>query len=247
MQPKGYAVTAIVLQDRYNGIVLGIHKSKAAQYRSPKDLKGWRVGVTSPRSSTHMAVSNLLVKNGLQPRDVSDMGIGSSAGAVVAVRNGLVDAIANLDPVISKLEASGDITVAVDTRTRKGMAELYGGDYHAGCIYAPAAWVAKHPNAAQAVVNAMVRALLWLGSASVDAVVASVPGDFYGTDLELYKIALQKNREGFSPDGRFTAEGARNVYEVLRQFSPDVQKGKISLRETFDNRFADAALAKYRR
>jgi len=111
MQAKGWPVVAIVLQDRYNGIVLGIHKSKSPNYRSPRDLKGWKVGVTSPGSSTHLAVSNLMVKNGVDPKDVPVLGVGSSAGALAAVKNGMVDAIVNLDPVISKLEMDGDMTL----------------------------------------------------------------------------------------------------------------------------------------
>ena len=247
MQAKGWPVVAIVLQDRYNGIVLGIHKSRSADYRSPRNLKGWRIGVTSPGSSTHMAVSNLMVKNGINPNEVPVMGVGSSAGAIAAVKNRLVDAIVNLDPVISKLELDGDITVAVDTRTREGMTEVYGGEYHAGCIYAPAAWVIKHPNTAQAVANAMVRALVWLRTASVDEIVAAVPQDYYGSDLELYKVALKKNHAGYSPDGRFTMQRAQNVHNVLRQFIEEVRKGKINLIETFDNKFVEAALKKYER
>jgi NitT/TauT family transport system substrate-binding protein len=141
----------------------------------------------------------------------------------------------------------GDITVAVDTRTREGMTEVYGGEYHAGCIYAPAAWVIKHPNTAQAVANAMVRALVWLRTASVNEIVAAVPQDYYGSDLELYKVALKKNHAGYSPDGRFTMQRAQNVHNVLRQFIEEVRKGKINLIETFDNKFVEAALKKYER
>ena len=82
MQAKGQSIVAIALQGRYNGIVLAVHKSKAAQYKSPKDLKGWKIGVTAPGSSTHMAVQNLLVKNGLKPDDIAAIGVGASAGAV---------------------------------------------------------------------------------------------------------------------------------------------------------------------
>jgi NitT/TauT family transport system substrate-binding protein len=247
MQAKGQAIVAIVLQGRYNGIVLAVHKSKAAQYKSPKDLKGWKIGVTAPGSSTHMAVQNLLVKNGLKPDDISAIGVGASAGAVAAMKKGSIEAISNLDPVIAKLETDGDVVVAVDTRTAKGMQEVYGGAYHAGCIYAPADWVKKHPGATQAVVNAMVRAALWLQKASVDEIVATVPKEYYGEDPNLYRIALQKNKEGFSPDGRFSMQGAQNVHKVLDAFVPEVQKTKIDLTRTFDNSFVDKALAKYGR
>ena len=61
----------------------------------------------------------------------------ASAGAIAAMKKGSIDAISNLDPVITKLETDGDIVVVADTRTAKGMKEVYGGEYHAGCIYAP--------------------------------------------------------------------------------------------------------------
>jgi NitT/TauT family transport system substrate-binding protein len=245
MHAKGQPIVAVALQGRYNGIVFAVSKAKAAQYKSPADLKGYKVGVTAPGSSTHMAVQNLAVKGGLKPDDFAAIGVGASAGAVAAMKRGGIDAISNLDPVITKLESDGDIVVMSDTRTAKGMKEVYGGAYHAGCIYAPADWIKRYPNTTQAVVNAMVRAVQWLRTASVDEIIATVPREYYGADLALYRGSLIKNKEGFSPDGRFSLEGAQNVHKVLNQFVPEVQKAKIDLAQTFDNSFADRALKKY--
>jgi NitT/TauT family transport system substrate-binding protein len=245
MHAKGQPIVAIALQGRYNGIVFALSKAKAAQYKTPQDIKGLKVGVTAPGSSTHMAVQNLAAKAGLKPDDFAAIGVGASAGAVAAMKRGGIDAISNLDPVITKLESDGDIVVMVDTRTASGMKEVYGGAYHAGCIYAPADWIKRNPNTTQAVVNAMVRSVVWLRSASVDDVIATVPREYYGPDLALYRGSLLKNKEGFSPDGRFSMEGAQNVHRVLQQFVPEVQKAKIDLAATFDNSFADRALKKY--
>ncbi|HEY0339125.1 MAG TPA: ABC transporter substrate-binding protein [Burkholderiales bacterium] len=245
MHAKGQPIVGIALQGRYNGIVVGISKAKAAQYKSPADLKGMKVGVTAPGSSTHMAVQNLAVKAGLKPDDFSAILVGASAGAVAAMKRGNIDAISNLDPVITKLETDGDIVVIADTRTAKGMKDVYGGAYHAGCVYAPVEWVKKNPNTTQAIVNAMVRAVVWLRAASVDDVIATVPSEYYGADLALYRGSLLKNKEGYSPDGRFSMEGAQNVHTVLNAFVPEVQKAKIDLAQTFDNSFADRALKKY--
>jgi NitT/TauT family transport system substrate-binding protein len=245
MHAKGQPIVAIALQGRYNGIVLGVSKAKAAQFKSPADLKGLKVGVTAPGSSTHMAVQNLAVRAGLKPDDFAAIGVGASSGAVAAMKRGGIDAISNLDPVITKLETDGDIVVVTDTRTAKGMKDVYGGAYHAGCIYAPSEWVKKNPNTTQAVVNAMVRAVLWLRSASVDDVIATVPSEYYGADLALYRGSLIKNKEGFSPDARFSMEGAQNVHKVLNAFVPEVQKAKVDLAQTFDNSFVDRALKKY--
>src|SRR3954466_11127495 len=48
MHAKGLEVQEFVLQDRYSGIVLGLTKDKARTYKSPKDLRGLKIGVTAP-------------------------------------------------------------------------------------------------------------------------------------------------------------------------------------------------------
>ncbi|HEY3461736.1 MAG TPA: ABC transporter substrate-binding protein, partial [Casimicrobiaceae bacterium] len=191
-QAKGNAIEALVLQGRYSSIVLAMSKAKAASYKSPADLKGMKIGVTAPGSSTNMFVNILLAKAGLPPDSVSIIGVGGGAGAVAIMKRGEIDALSNLDPVIAQLVSDGTVVPVVDTRTAKGMQEVYGGAYAAGCIYAPPEWVQKNPKTAQAVVNAMVRALRFIQHASVDEIVDTVPASYY-TDRALYKKALQDN------------------------------------------------------
>src|SRR5512135_3023231 len=121
-------------------------KAKAAQYKSPADLKGMKIGVTAPGSSTNMYVNILLAKAGLKPDAVSIIGVGASAGAVAIMQRGEIDALSNLDPVIYQLEAGGNFVPVVDTRTAKGMQEVYRGAYAAGCIYVPVEFAKKYPN-----------------------------------------------------------------------------------------------------
>ncbi|HZN26946.1 MAG TPA: ABC transporter substrate-binding protein, partial [Burkholderiales bacterium] len=75
MHAKGQPIVAIALQGRYNAIVFAVSKAKAAQYKSAQDIKGLKVGVTAPGSSTHMAVQNLAVKAGLKPDDFAAIGV----------------------------------------------------------------------------------------------------------------------------------------------------------------------------
>ncbi len=248
MQAKGIPIKAVVLQGRYSGIVLGVHRSRTEQWRSPADMKGWKVGVTAPGSSTHMFVSNLLVKHGLKPADVAIIGVGATGGAVAAMKRNEIDAISNLDPVITRLEAAGDIVIKVDTRTEEGMRQAYGSAaYHAGCIYVKEDFVKKYPNTVQAVVNAMVRANRWLQKATDKEIIAAAPPEYYGDDVGLYRVGLIKNLPTLSPDGQLTMEGARSVYAVLKQFEPSVQKAAhIDLAATFDNGFVRKALQKYK-
>ena len=247
MAAKKQPIKAVVLQAKYSSIVLLLPKDKAAKYKSPRDLKGLKIGVTAPGSSTNMFVNNLLAKDGLKPTDVSIVGVGAGAGAVAAMEKGEIDAISNLDPVITQLESTGKFTAIADSRTEKGMKDIYGGDYHASVIYATEEFVRKNPNTVQAVVNAMVRADKWIAKATPQEIVELMPPEYKAGNPSLYKDALLKNMIGSSENGEMSLRAAENVYKVLRQFEPSVQAaGKLDLNTTFDNQFVKKANAKYK-
>jgi NitT/TauT family transport system substrate-binding protein len=244
-QAKGQNIEALVLQGKYAGIVLGMQKAKAAAYKSPADLKGMKIGVTAPGSSTNMFVNVLLAKAGLKPDAVSIIGVGATAGAVAIVKRGEIDAVSNLDPVIAQLESDGTIVPVVDTRTAKGMQDVYGGAYAAGCIYVPVEFSKKYPNTAQAIVNAMVRALRFIQQSTPDQIVAAVPPEYYA-DKALYKAALEKNLETYKHDGAIGLEAAQNVYRDLKSFDPQVQTAAVDVSKTFNMSFQQKAVQKYR-
>ncbi len=243
-QAKGQNIEAVFLQGKYSAIVLVMNKAKAEKYRSPADLKGMKIGVTAPGSSTNMFVNILLAKSGLKPDDVSIIGAGVTAGAVAIMQRGELDALANLDPVIAQLESQG-FTAVVDTRTAKGMQDVYGGAYAAGSIYLPVDFPKKYPNTTQAFVNAMMRALRFIQTSTPDEIVAAVPSDYY-VDKALYKASLEKNLESYKHDGIVGMEAARNVYRDLKSFDPGVQSATVDLAKTIDASFALKAAQKYK-
>ena len=247
MAAKKQPIKAVVLQMKFSAMALAMSKERAAKFKGPKDLKGWKVGVTAPGSSTNMFVNNLLAKEGLKPTDVSIVGVGTGAGAVAALEKGELDALVNLDPVLTQLESTGKFVTLYDTRTEKGMKDVYGGDYMASVIYVTDEFVKKNPNTVQAVVNAMVRADKWLAGAKPDEIVALMPNEYKAGNPALYKEGLLKNMIGFSESGEMSMKAAENVYKVLAQFEPSViAAGKIDLASTFDNSFVKKANSKYK-
>lgn len=248
MAAKKQPIKAVVLQAKYSSIVLLLPKDKAARYKGPADLKGLKVGVTAPGSSTNMFVNNILAKGGLKPTDISVVGVGAGSGAVAAMEKGEIDALSNLDPVITQLEATGKFVPVADSRTERGMNEIYGGDYHASVIYLNEDYVRKYPNTVQAVVNAMVRANRWIAKATPQQIVDLMPDAYKAGNPSLYKAGLLKNMIGYSEDGQMSMKAAQNVYKVLKQFEPSVIKAgdSIRLEDTFDNTFARKAAAKYK-
>ena len=190
-------------------------------------------------------VNVLLARAKLPPDSVAIIGVGATAGAVAIMKRGEIDAISNLDPVISQLESDGAIVPVVDTRTAKGMQDVYGSAYAAGCIYVPVEFSKKYPNTAQAIVNAMVHALRFIQQSTLDQIVAAVPTDYY-TDKAQYKAALEKNIETYKHDGSIGLDAAQAVYRDLKSFDPQVQTATVDVAKSFNMTFQQKAAQKYR-
>jgi len=247
MQPKGQYLQCFVQQGRAPQIAIGISRSKAQSYKTPKDLKGLKIGVSSPGSSTHMILNHLISTDGLKPSDVSIIGVGLGAGAVTALKSGQIDAVSNTDPVMSKLEQDGDVKIIADTRTLKGTEQVLGGPMPAGCLYAPVDFIRKNPNTIQALTNAIVRADKWIQAASPQDVLRTVPESYLLGDKALYLFSFSKIKEAISPDGVISDAGAKTALKVIPTFNPEVKAKDIKLELTYTNEFVKKANAKYKR
>jgi NitT/TauT family transport system substrate-binding protein len=65
------------------------------------------------------------------------------------------------------------------------------------CLYAKIDFVKANPKTAQAIANAIVHAMQWLKTASVDDIIKSLPKDYYQADEKLYRKSLEKNLAAF--------------------------------------------------
>jgi NitT/TauT family transport system substrate-binding protein len=247
MQTLAQKVEAFVLQGMNPGLELGIYRTRAGEYSWPKDLKGMRVGVSAPGSSTHMLVNHLLASAGLKHDDISVVGVGTGPTAVAAVRSGELDAISGVEPTMSLLERSGDIKIVVETISDKGVREIFGGTMPAATLYSRVKFIEENPNTVQALTNAIVRALLWLQSASTDDVMKLVPEDYLLGDPALYRAAFERLRSSYSRDGMIPKKGVDNAYKVLLAHNTAVRRAPVLwINETYTNAFVEKALQKYR-
>jgi len=247
LQSKKQYFQAFVAQGRLPQIAFGIASGKAANVKSFKDLKGLKIGVSAPGSSTHNLVKQLLTKGGLDPnKDVSIVGVGLGAQAIAAIKSGQIDAISNTDPVMTKLELDHAIKVIADTRTVKGTQTVWGALLPAGVLHAAIEFVQKNPNTVQALANAIVRADKWIARASAVDVAKVVPEAYLLGDRALYLFSYDKVKEAISPDGMISDAGARATLKSLAAFDPNIKPGEIRLEQTYTNEFAKKANAKYK-
>jgi NitT/TauT family transport system substrate-binding protein len=243
MQAKSQSIVAVVQLGRFPGFALALRKEKAANYTGPKDLKGMKIGVTAPGSSTHFMVLYMMAQVGLKPDDAVFIGTGSGGTVVAAVQHGEVDGISNADPMITKLDKEGLIKIAADTRTLEGTTKVYGGPYPAAVLYTPASFIEKNPNTVQALVTAFVRGLKWVQAHNADEIAKMMPEEYMLGDKPLFVEAIKANHEAYSPDGRFMKDGPETALKVLKAFDPNVQTATIDLSKTYTEKFVNAANA----
>ncbi len=246
MQFKGQPMRAFVLQGRAPQIVLGVNPKTMAGFKTVADLKGKKIGVTAPGSSTNVMVNFVLAKAGLKPSDVSIIGVGAGSGAVAAMRSGQIDAISNLDPVITLLQRSGDLKIVSDTRIVSESEKVFGGPMPAGCLYAPQSFIDKNPNTAQALANAMVRANKWIQAAGPGDIIKAVPESYLLGDRAVYIDAFMAAKGALSPDGLFPAKGPETAYRALASVDDKIAAAKLDLNAVFTNAYAQKANAKYK-
>lgn len=243
MHAKGQPMRAFVLQGAAPQIVLGFNPRTLPNFKSVADLKGKKIGVTAPGSSTNVVVNFVLAKAGLKPSDVSIVGVGASNGAVAAMRAGQIDAISNLDPVITLLERSGDLKIISDTRILSEAEKVFGGPMPAGCLYAPQAFLDKHPNTAQALTNAMVRANKWIQQAGPGDIIRVVPESYLLGDRAVYIDGFLAAQKALSPDGMFPARGPQTALNALTSVDPKLPK--VDLNAIYTNELVKKAVARY--
>lgn len=245
MQAKGQPMRAFVLQGRAPQIVLAVSTKTMPNYKSVVDLKGKKIGVTAPGSSTNIMSNFVLAKAGLKPSDVSYVGVGAAQGAVAALRAGQIDAISNLDPVITMLARSNDIQIISDTRDVAESDKVFGGPMLAGTLYAPISFIDKNPNTVQALTNAIVRANKWIQQAGPSDIVKAVPESYLLGDRAVYIDAFLKAKPALSPDGMFPDQGAATALRALQSVDDNMKTAKIDLKAVYTNDFARKANAKY--
>jgi NitT/TauT family transport system substrate-binding protein len=245
MQFKGQRMRAFVLQGAAPQIVLGINPKTMANFKTMADLKGKKVGVTAPGSSTNVLLNFVLAKAGLKPSDVSVIGVGAGNGAVAAMRSGQIDAISNLDPVITLLQRSGDLKIISDTRVVAESEKVFGGPMPAACLYAMQSFINSNPNTTQALTNAIVRADRWIQKAGAADIIKTVPESFLMGDRAVYIDAFLAAKGALSPDGMIPEKGPQTAFRALASVDDQLAAAKLDLNAVYTNDFVKKANAKY--
>lgn len=241
MQVKDKPVTAFVLLSRNSGLVLAGGKRSRFDPAKPDTIRGARVGITSPGSSSDFFIRYYLERHRIPASAVSLIGVGSGAAAVAALEQGKVDLLVNYDPAATLIQERGVGRILIDARSDAGAREVYGGIYPTSVLYAQPSFIEARPDAVQKIVRAERRALKFIAENSAEAIVAALPDSYVSGDRAVYAKAVESARGIFSPDGRFAESDMGTPLAVLSEFNPDIAAAQVDLAKTYTNRFVDRA------
>jgi NitT/TauT family transport system substrate-binding protein len=237
---------SFVSHGRAPQIAVGTATRNNLKSGAPADSKGSRVGVPELGGTGHMIAGMVLKRSRADAQDAGFVAVGSSAGALGALRSGQIETICAADPVMTQLEQKNEVRLLADTRNLKGVTEVFGGPVPSGCLFATPAFVNKHPNTTQAMANAIVRALKWLRTAGPSDLVRTVPEAYLLGDRALYLACYEKTRESYSVDGLVPMESARLLLRAVAAFDAGVRSAQVVLSGTFSNDFARRAFERYK-
>lgn len=238
---QGRAIPCVFLLNDTPGLVFGVRADLADKVKSPADLKGLKVGITTPGSSTDLIARYFASTGGLGPRDVNFIAVGSGAPGMVAMEQKSIDALVYFDPVATLMQRKGTASIVFDARTRAGSEQVFGGAYPTACLYMREEYVDRNPETVQRLANALLRTMQWMDQHSDEEILEQIPAGYKLDDRVLNLEILAASREMFTKTGQFDPEAAKIPVRVLAAYDSKVDPDKIDYSKTYTNRFAEEA------
>jgi NitT/TauT family transport system substrate-binding protein len=242
MQAQGKSISCVFLLNEIPGVLIGVRSDLADKVKTGADLKGLKLGITAPGSSTDTMSRYFIKKAGLGPRDVSIIAVGSGAPGMVALEAKNIDALVYFDPVATLLARKGSVKPLFDARTVEGSKLAFGGVYPTACLYLNSDFIAKNPETVQRLVDSFLATHRWIGSVPTQELVDAIPRGYKTDDAAVNLDILNASKALFSKTGRMDPEAAKVPLAVLSDYDPKIDPAKIDLSKTFTNSFVEEAL-----
>jgi NitT/TauT family transport system substrate-binding protein len=179
-----------------------------------KDLKGLKIGISTPGASTDVTLRFLLREAGLDPqKDVTIVPVGDPTTALAALKNGLIQANMSVEPTQ---------TAAVDgLKIAKHVLNIEAGEgpdlfkeFAYNSVFTRGPYLKEHPQTARAVVDSIVEAEQLIQDPNeIDNMVKVAQAYMRGIDPPLLRAYLDKYRKNFGPVA--TPRAIENISKML--------------------------------
>lgn len=199
-----------------------------------KALKGLRVGISSPGSTTDLFVRDLMKVRGLDPeRDVRLVPFGTGGPLLAALEKGQLDAFVYVSPFPEMAEIRGAGKIMINAVTGE-VPELRGFVYNT--VFGTRKYVEENPQAVLGVVKALLKAVRYI-HADKAGTIAAAQKFFPDADPAAFAKAVESHIAATPKIPRFTEQGVSLNFPWA-----GVEPAKVPQDRIVTNRFVDQAL-----
>jgi NitT/TauT family transport system substrate-binding protein len=160
---QGRRLRAFLLMQQFPGFAALALPRASMPIRTIEDVKGMKVGVSSPGSESHRILNYILLQHGVRPEDVSVVGLGPSVTSFQSLERGRVDVLLAQGIGISLLaRRHPDLRILFDTRTPALTRAALGAEkVPESVLIAQENWLNSNPDTARPSVPISMRQFSW--------------------------------------------------------------------------------------
>lgn len=242
LHAQGLSSQAFLMITRSPGVVLLTRGQTAANAQSSNtlvELAGLRWGVGPQGGLAHRVAMLTLLRAGMKTGDVQWVHTAGEIQLVQAVEAQKVDVVGLTDLTASHLERAANMRVLLDTRTQRDTDWLYAGASAGITLSANTSFIDRNPLTIQALTQAVLKAMVWMRTASPSDLTRHVPKSLLETNAAVFFGAWSRAREGFSSDGVVPDGAAINLLKTLQRLQLVAESSTVNPANTFNNRFAN--------
>ncbi len=237
---EGRRVQSFLVIYQNTSRVLIVSPAAANKIHQIADLKGARVGISSPGSPTHLFLNYVLVSRGLAASDISAISIGTGPSSVEAIERGQVDAavlVGSSLPLLARRHP--DLAILADSRGTEGAQRVFGvASYPGAVLLTQGKWLQGNPDQARRLVRAVKQGMRWMREHSPEEVRAAMNPNQRTADVEADLQAIRDYAATVSSEGIMPADAPAAMRKVLAVSIERVRAADIDLAQTYTNEFA---------
>ncbi len=204
-----------------------------------KDLAGKRIitgGINSGKTTT---MTMIATRGGFGPTGYTRLPLSSREAMIEALRSGGADAIVAHEPDASDYVRTGGAFVLADVNSVPGTKASLGDSYPTTALYLPRAFVAAHAQQVQKLVNACLKAMVFINSHNAAQIADVLPLQMIGKDRPAYLTQIDEDRLSFATDGRMSPAAAQAMFNAMLALQP--KYATVKLGDTYTNAFVERA------
>ena len=239
LQAQGLNYRAFVLIGRAPQISVGLANRKAMTMKSLADLKAMKLGISSLGSGTHWFAQQWMHKSNVDAESIQFVELGASTAHVIeALKDGTIDALCHVDPIIHYLEQKNELRLLAESRSLLSSQRMFGGPMLGACLFGKAEFLQKRADVGLVLTKGVVRALQWLKTAGPSDIIKMVPSFNWMGDRAMYLGALEKVRDTYSLDGLFSPESSQTAWRARASRVTTGRTNWTTLGKSYTNEFA---------